>query len=755
MANPLILMVSVAGAQSREDIGLYLAALRDVGIRQVLVYPRSGCEIAYLSDRWFALIEDFLFHSKRLGMRIWLYDDFNWPSGDAAGQVTKHPEYCLRSLIVTGPEQGRIVSSGSGDPLYFGEKAFTDLMSAEAVSYFMECTHEQYYKRFHEHFGSTIAGIFTDEPAVGYTCGSDGIPYYEGLAEDYQAACGRDLFADIEAQHPELTQDAMAVIGRRFKSNYIDRLALWCSDRNILLTGHLMNDSMPLRSVRASGDLLKCLSGFMLPGVDEIDTALAGRWLCPLLGVAAYAAGSDGAMAELFALGPCELPYATKLCMLFLAAAFRIDHYFLAISHMDFRGNLKISDFFNHFGVDQPDFAGMKQFGQLAAKAAQYAQKDYKADVYIRYPTRVCAKNLLTGISDAPLAQLTAALTYRQIQWKFIADGDAPKDAPIIEFDGQFRYLLQDTVTDDAALIASMLPFDPLICTPTGDLPEGIFVRKYTDGDYLILNLAENGGIYFVAGEARYLEKHGVITGSEKPGALVGTPVPVAAFRVSYDRPNITRVVCDETGEGTIFCDTPTSLTFAIRRGECIQLNGETIVGTQTTSLSFGFRELYADTATVTLQAGCNRIRLQNDVCYLPAAFLMGDFEARYDTHTVRLSQRSSLLSPGQRIEGYGVATLAQEIFIPESANAIRLSGTKLYTRVYAGDILLGEAIAPPYVFDIRSFRGQTVLLRLQQHSSMAPMFGDSDQFPRKGNMYKKRIPDSALLFGLDGLDFI
>ena len=81
-------------------------------------------------------------------------------------------------------------------------------------------------------------------------------------------------------------------------------------------------------------------TAFSLPGIDDIYTSFSSHDEMAILGAAEYASGENGAMAELFALGPVDMSYAKKRCMLYLAAAFKINHYFLAISHMDMRGNL-------------------------------------------------------------------------------------------------------------------------------------------------------------------------------------------------------------------------------------------------------------------------------------------------------------------------------------------------------------------------------------------------------------------------------
>lgn len=760
MTNPLIFMVSVAGKPNQKRITQYLCSLKNAGIQQVMIYPRSGCELQYMSDEWFEMIGFFLRCAKQLGMKIWLYDDFNWPSGDAAGEVTANPSHRLKFIKISGEDSGKIISStDEGDTLYFGENAFTNLMSVEAVDCFINHTHEKYYERFSEHFGDTIVGIFTDEPAVGYGCGNDALPYYDELPMDYLTACGRDFYSDIENENPELTVVAMKVIAERFKSVYINRLVQWCKSHKIIMTGHLMNDNTPFNSVRASGDLLKCLSGFMLPGVDEIHTNLKSGWLYTLLGAAQYAAGNEGAMAELFALGPCELSYTTKLCMIFLAACFKVNHYFLAISHIDFRGNMRITDFFNHFGVDQPDFDGMKTFARLAEIAAKYAEKDYKADVYIRYPTYVCAKNHLSGIDDYPLSVITNKLSYHQIQWKFIAADDESSDAPIIEFDDAFNYILGDMVTADADAICEMLPESPIVYDENGNLPEGIFVRKYSDGEYVIVNVKGDAGTYFVNGERFDLEVNGVLISSfaNQDRPLSQKHTLDVSFNVSYLSSNVTRAICSENDEARIYCDSPKEIVFAVRNGEGIVVNGKQAVAAKNTVLTFGFQELYSDSPAVFLDKGVNTIKSKNDFCFMPTAFIIGDFIAAYDTEnkTVKLFDRKNKLSVGERFEGYGIIKLEAAVDVPTDANAIKIEGTQLFTQVYINGVFADEKITAPYVFDVSKYKGTTINLSIVQYSSMAPMFGDSDSFVRHGSLVSKKIKDRSVLFGIDDIYFV
>ena len=59
MKNPLITMSAIVGRPDRNDIYSYLSSLKENGIEQALIYPRSGCEIPYLSEEWFLTISHF------------------------------------------------------------------------------------------------------------------------------------------------------------------------------------------------------------------------------------------------------------------------------------------------------------------------------------------------------------------------------------------------------------------------------------------------------------------------------------------------------------------------------------------------------------------------------------------------------------------------------------------------------------------------------------------------------------------------
>ena len=70
--SSLITMSAITGKPNTEKIHGYLKDLKENGIDEFLLYPRSGCEIEYLSNEWFDTVEKFVNlmnkEAKELGM---------------------------------------------------------------------------------------------------------------------------------------------------------------------------------------------------------------------------------------------------------------------------------------------------------------------------------------------------------------------------------------------------------------------------------------------------------------------------------------------------------------------------------------------------------------------------------------------------------------------------------------------------------------------------------------------------------------
>lgn len=767
--NSLITMSAIVGKPTEKECFDYLKMLNDNGIEQVMLYPRSGCDIEYLSDEWFETVGYFIESAEKLGLAVWLYDDFNWPSGDAKGRVSAIEKFRSKTIYTEGENIGLISCNSRHSAGIFGESFFPDLLSEEAVEYFIKLTHEQYYKHFDRYFGNTIKGIFSDEPSFAYSCEDARLPYYNGIEADYKDIFGREYYNDLHNDPVMFKTGTMKLVSQRFEKCYVDKIASWCEAHNIFMTGHLMCDSHPISGAKFNGNLLKNLSRFTLPGIDNIESDLTVPELVSLFGTAEYASSKNGAMIELFALGPADMTFSKKRCMIYFSAAHKIDHYFLAVSHMNMCGNKFIKDYFNQFTDDQPDFEGTRLLAKEADIAAEIAKKDFEPDVFIVYPNDVCMKNIncrehLKTYYDRFFGILNA-FKDSHIQWKFADNIMECKNRDYIEFNDEFNYIYKGDFYSDADSICDIIGRKSFVLNDNGENQKGIFLRRFSDGNFLAINLYAPQGLYEICGKKYYLDTYGVIysdTAEEYKKSSFCHEI-TNVFSVKYLNENMIRsMIINDQNEAIIDCKISTNVCFAVRNECDLYLDRENIscLSEESDLLFKGIRKLYHTSPKFILSEGRHTLKYENDLIYLPGVFLIGDFKAETNNGsicTVTLTDRIHDYIPGMKIHDYGVIEFETKIFIPEQTDFIELIGTTLYTKVYLDNIPIGDSIVSPYRFTIpQEYLGKNTTLTIRQHSSLGPIFGDTCYYRDNSKIvnWKTTPSTSETIFGFDKIIF-
>ena len=98
--NSLIPMLAVTGRLDQEKIHKMLQSYHENGIHAFMIYPRSGLEVEYMSEEWLDICRIIIDTAKELSMSVWLYDEFNWPSGSCRNTVVKQNEaYRAKCLV--------------------------------------------------------------------------------------------------------------------------------------------------------------------------------------------------------------------------------------------------------------------------------------------------------------------------------------------------------------------------------------------------------------------------------------------------------------------------------------------------------------------------------------------------------------------------------------------------------------------------------------------------------------------------------
>ncbi len=345
--------------------GRVLSAITKDGIRRIMEHSARESGYAgfgilpewldgYLSEPYFDLYRHALETAKKLGMKLCLYDENGFPSGSAGGLLAKkYPEDTMKRLDkeekeVTGPCRAEFLIRAK-DAQYLGAVLFrpdtaeitdisdcfrhdgrvchasfsvpggtykimaffvrrdgydrVDYLDRKAVEHLIGITHEAYYERFRDYFGTVIDSAFYDEPMLYQAKGRTWTGNFNSL---FQKKYGYDpitLYPALWYDIGEKTAFARsALFGFRtelFSENYIKTMNEWCHAHGIALMGH-MDQEENVNPVTTCGDLMKIFQHQDIPGIDEISFYDRARKAYKIVSSAAYNWDKPLVMTEVY-----------------------------------------------------------------------------------------------------------------------------------------------------------------------------------------------------------------------------------------------------------------------------------------------------------------------------------------------------------------------------------------------------------------------------------------------------------------------
>ena len=268
-----------------EEIIRQIADFEEHGVYGFVIHPRIGlpADMGWLSPQMIHAMDVAIGEAARRKMYVVLYDEGMYPSGSSSGQVVaRNPNHAARGLakidlkpgenpqlsqdknLITiierpGGERIAIVDQPSGGIIrglhYIGEESGKikeesppagDILNPDAVTSFMELVYDRYAKEFGKYFGTTILGIFTDEPSPLGRGGARGVlPGNAKLIKQINSILGYDIrpfLADLWYNDlPDFRKhrnDYNRAINTCLEENYYKRLGNWCKEHGISLMGH-------------------------------------------------------------------------------------------------------------------------------------------------------------------------------------------------------------------------------------------------------------------------------------------------------------------------------------------------------------------------------------------------------------------------------------------------------------------------------------------------------------------------------------
>lgn len=276
------------------------------GILQVIIHPRPGLITTYLTGEWFGLVKYAVEKAKSLGMLVWLYDENSYPSGFAGGEVPAQlPETRgkMLQLIKTndlnkvtnevafilkkeGDDFKEVDKAGvkngeeyyvfayvlAGNSSWYGGYSYVDIMQRKTTDKFLEVTHENYKKSIGSEFGKTVKGIFTDEPNIRVTGGTNIICYTPKLFSRFLKKWGYNLKTKMPLLFEEtgdwkkVRHNYYSVLLDLLVDNWASPVYEYCEKNNLPLTGHYWDHDWPMP--RNIPDNMALAAYQQVPGID-------------------------------------------------------------------------------------------------------------------------------------------------------------------------------------------------------------------------------------------------------------------------------------------------------------------------------------------------------------------------------------------------------------------------------------------------------------------------------------------------------
>lgn len=348
---------------TREEIKRQLEDFKARGIGGGFIHPRPGLITPYLTDEWFALCAYAVEEGKRLGLKIWLYDENSYPSGFAGGHVPAAMPDAARSglrlrtldgpppapldpapLVVlrrtlTGIEDvtGKVPAPGTDAAKYFvfdvvksapspwhGGFTYVDIMRKDVTEKFLDLTLDGYKAVIGTEFGKTVPGVFQDEAEISPAGGADTVNYTPALFAAFQTRRGYDLRTNLLSLFEQtgnwkrVRHDFYATLLDLFIENWAKPYYAYATDNGLAFTGHYWEHEWP--RPRVSPDSLAMASYAHMPGIDILmnewsdapDAQFGNARAVREIRSAANQHGRERTMSETYGAGGWDMTFADQ-----------------------------------------------------------------------------------------------------------------------------------------------------------------------------------------------------------------------------------------------------------------------------------------------------------------------------------------------------------------------------------------------------------------------------------------------------------
>ncbi len=166
---------------------------------------------------------------------------------------------------------------------------YMNMLDTESCHTLIETVYEPHYAHYHDDFGKTIAGFFSDEPEIGnghlYQMDQkiyefDDQPWSRQLEQDLKDRWGKDYVKYLpllwerefgEDLTARIRYEFMDMVTRRVEKDFSRQIGDWCEEHGVQYIGHLIEDNnQHARTGSSLGHYFRGLAGQHMSGIDDI-----------------------------------------------------------------------------------------------------------------------------------------------------------------------------------------------------------------------------------------------------------------------------------------------------------------------------------------------------------------------------------------------------------------------------------------------------------------------------------------------------
>ena len=165
------------------------------------------------------------------------------------------------------------------------------LISSASCKVLLDTVYEAHYARYASEFGNTIAGFFSDEPAIGNALGKAllgetvmNLPWSSELEAALRTVWGADLVRKLPAlfapmgkcnETAVLRVQYMDSVSELVRKCFSEQIGDWCRARNVEYIGHIIEDNYTDMGLGAgNGHFFRSLWGQDMAGIDDIGSQI-------------------------------------------------------------------------------------------------------------------------------------------------------------------------------------------------------------------------------------------------------------------------------------------------------------------------------------------------------------------------------------------------------------------------------------------------------------------------------------------------